>query len=658
MFSGIKFRINGAEIFFELHEMVHIAKQVIEKSVSEPVPVPDYSTIDQQLNNEFQQFSTDAFDRYEKHFGIKSGSLSYHINHMQPKDQRHDNSFDPLEKVMLKIKLRQNNKPLLDDKYYKKLLLPTTISGMNSVSTWLYVANFFRIYQYSMSVKSWSFDIGGRLILLSNDLPSAHTSSTEKKHKHLYCSDHGPIDDIISNVRDCAKYMMQFFKNPRMAGGKVVLPGALESFRYTILVLIKEIANSHKSGNNHSKYNTLKEVHNIMHPEDANKYILHDLLSRLSKEVALGKRELLYRPIKSYGSLHEGDTYPDFERSIAAYFQKPTRLNSQELAVAMRRLLKGEELSYSNSNDLSFLPNLTGAWFISEAARNNASILTGLMLLDMIESNTVLPTENGDNWYSWKHALIHPHLSHGDKKVNDLYQRKINILEFGGSHPMVQQGSYEQANTEMKSEMPLTPVRQKEGSLIIHWLSEHLSKHFPAGTIEIIQAKDCTPTMKPVYNEIVCIDDGEYSAKYATISKKISKLNSDRRRYEKADPKNMLEETKKLIAQHTNEINYLLQKSLLQKHLLEPLLALRLSSLDRMHANNHVDSISIIVATYYSLAINYDIPLPPTSKIRHELTSSLGFNLFSRNISTPHPYTTSPDARLSHNCDTSMSKSE
>ncbi len=70
----------------------------------------------------------------------------------------------------------------------------------------------------------------------------------------------------------------------------------------------------------------------------------------------------------------------------------------------MRSLLQGKKLVDAL---LYFLPSLVSAWFVSETARNEISILSG-MLLDLMESGVQLFDVDGNNLYSWRHVLIHP----------------------------------------------------------------------------------------------------------------------------------------------------------------------------------------------------------------------------------------------------------
>ncbi len=204
-------------------------------------------------------------------------------------------------------------------------------------------------------------------------------------------------------------------------------------------------------------------------------YMKRFVLAEISKEINLGKREPLYRPMSSYGRKEIGDAYHEFSLTVQSYFSHPDAISQQAFAAAMRSVISGDDLK---DDQLSFLPNLTVAWLIAEGARNHSTILTSMMLVDLIESGVSLRI-NGFNVYEWRYVLIHPYNAQPTQRVYDLYGDKIpdnssatGPQRMGGSHSMTHDGSAKQGG---KPQGNLNVARQKEGSLILHWLYHHIS---------------------------------------------------------------------------------------------------------------------------------------------------------------------------------------
>ena len=82
----------------------------------------------------------------------------------------------------------------------------------------------------------------------------------------------------------------------------------------------------------------------------------------------------------------------------------------------MRNILKGTPLSKS---ELYFVPNLIAAWFVSESSRYENALLSGLLLMDLIESQAFHFDSEGNNLHQWMITLVHP-LKPEDSRVNIL----------------------------------------------------------------------------------------------------------------------------------------------------------------------------------------------------------------------------------------------
>ena len=297
------------------------------------------------------------------------------------------------------------------------------------------------------------------------------------------------------------------------------------------------------------------QVNNVMSKLDAELYLECQLLTKLLQEVNHGDRSMLFRSLASYGNRDSGSSYHDFERAFTNYFKQENHLSESKLALVMRNILRGKTPDVRNS---PFMPNLVGAWFIAESVRNPLSIISGLMLLDMIENNIKLLDIHGNNWYSWCNTLVHPLKSSNVGTVRDLYGSKINIDLFGGSHPMAHGGSVKDSQEKTISpNTKLTQVRQKEASLMMHWLQLRLSE---AGvSCKLVNVAEEKLQQKANFDEL-CEDKND-SKRVKTLKKKINK-----------DKKTNLKP----------ELDRLIEKQQVQRDFIVPYLLSRLSSLDNL----------------------------------------------------------------------------
>jgi hypothetical protein len=206
--------------------------------------------------------------------------------------------------------------------------------------------------------------------------------------------------------------------------------------------------------------------------EDSYNLIKRMVLLEVANDVNFGLHEPLFRPVTSYGDRDYGPSYFVFADSIRDYCSSEANFSDAQIAFAMRDILRGGVPELGTAN---FIPSLIGAWFIAEPIRNPLSVLSGLIMLDMIESGIILHDSNHNNWYSLYHSLIHPLKDSGVKKVPDLYGSKDGIDRFGGSHPMAHGGSVAESVLPEDGKK-LTSVRQKEASLYFHWLKLRFEK--------------------------------------------------------------------------------------------------------------------------------------------------------------------------------------
>lgn len=223
------------------------------------------------------------------------------------------------------------------------------------------------------------------------------------------------------------------------------------------------------------------QINKIFHAQDARLLRLFFILKEMLKNSVIDSPKFLLRPpVHSFGKSENGESYKVFAEEFNTY-SNLNKKNNVQIAQEMRKILKGNELS--DQKYLSFLPNLTAVWFYSEAARNKVSILSGLILLDFIEKDIQHSDEDGNNLYSWKHTLVHPRKDQ-QKYIEDLYGRSIPLGKFDGMHPMAHGGSVKDGKKPLESEnltpkqRQLSPVQQKEGHLLTHWLYEMLKNKY------------------------------------------------------------------------------------------------------------------------------------------------------------------------------------
>lgn len=251
------------------------------------------------------------------------------------------------------------------------------------------------------------------------------------------------------------------------------------------------------------------QIDNIFHPEDAKLYRVFFTLKEVAKKSSLGTQEYLFRPKYSFGQRIDGESYRGFAEAVSGCFSNYPTLTEMYMAGAMRDILKGKVLT---DGSLHFLPNLVVAWFYSETARNSISLLSGLMLLDFIESGVTHVDGDGNNLYTWKHTLVHPRKPNDGrtyKMIKDLYGDVIELGQFDGMHPMAHGkgmrkdgGSVKDARAKLQTKGKLTTVRQKEGHLMIHWLHEAFQKEQMDVVTTVVPVSSSAPLAMPDYKGI------------------------------------------------------------------------------------------------------------------------------------------------------------
>lgn len=245
-------------------------------------------------------------------------------------------------------------------------------------------------------------------------------------------------------------------------------------------------------------------VHSLFEENEytqADKIVRTFVLMSIAKQVAIGQHEPLFRPMHSYGDADKGAPYHAFARSVVSFQEKNPGVSDVQIVEIMRNILSKKSV---DNKRFGFLINIVGAWFIAEQARNNLSILSSIMLLDMIQNERKLIADD-TNIYTLKYALIHPLNENPDAEIKDLCGKKTKPRKIGGSHPMAHEGSSKQAKLKIDGKFSsLDVARQKEGRLLTDWLLMQLNYLFSDDDNINVEAVTTDDPLKSdmVFNEI------------------------------------------------------------------------------------------------------------------------------------------------------------
>ena len=249
----------------------------------------------------------------------------------------------------------------------------------------------------------------------------------------------------------------------------------------------------------------------------------------LMKQINDGESNLLLRPTHAYGDPQsDGATYCDFSDSINDYFSK-NKDTLSGLALKCRGILNK---TFVPNESLRFLPNLVAAWFIAEASRNINAIPTSLMLLDLMEDPQALARFSNTlgRPLTWQDLFLHPAectpIHALSSNYVDLYCKTLpsdtitpSYKYFRGIHPMVHLGSRTDIDAKLSNKQPLSRARQKEGSILLHWLAIQLEKKLDHGfSVTLVDFDRNRPETYLPVPEYDCI------AKLLVLSKKTQTL--------------------------------------------------------------------------------------------------------------------------------------
>lgn len=189
--------------------------------------------------------------------------------------------------------------------------------------------------------------------------------------------------------------------------------------------------------------------------------------------------------------------YTFFYRKIHEFYkEKNILVDDIAIAKQMRALLGGEQLL--SLVDCTAIPELTAALFMAEVSRNPTCFLSGLILLDFIESGI---TYGANKLYTWKKILWDPEVIEGKIRGQNILTGKLKQIANlkGGKHPMTHHDSYLREFKDnmwnfnkslfdsekdllpsdykylQRRDLPLSTARKRESSLLIRWLYHRLN---------------------------------------------------------------------------------------------------------------------------------------------------------------------------------------
>ncbi len=206
-------------------------------------------------------------------------------------------------------------------------------------------------------------------------------------------------------------------------------------------------------------------------------------------------------------------TYPQLYRALKA-------IPIAEVASDMRKILKGELTDQCESRKGVVV--LTAIWFLAETSRNPLTMLTTLMMLDMME----LSLPYGVNKpYTLENVLWHPlTVAIDGMSAEDRLKAYTQYEAWGGKHPMCHPESYRRSFEQGPWPVPGTVlefVRQKEASVIINWLYHYFRQHHPDLNPLCINLKE-----KNKQENLSRVDDNGAQLNYSFQSYKVENIDT------------------------------------------------------------------------------------------------------------------------------------
>jgi hypothetical protein len=198
MFSRLVFTVNGEEIEFDSHELIHIAHEVVStlqaQLVHHKVELPDYEAVDQLLDKGFWNFTYSLADGLERSYDLQKNDISKLLV------GAYNNPLYILKYSSLLNSIKEKQKTRFSEiQVGQHIAIPMQLIQMKTINQWLYMAKYFADnYLSQESMSGWWLKIGGRVIRLRNDVENGVLA---ENNKQFYVSDHGFEYDITTNTR-------------------------------------------------------------------------------------------------------------------------------------------------------------------------------------------------------------------------------------------------------------------------------------------------------------------------------------------------------------------------------------------------------------------------------------------------------------------------
>lgn len=236
----------------------------------------------------------------------------------------------------------------------------------------------------------------------------------------------------------------------------------------------------------------LTQLKQLLHSDDIKILMTLYNLQYIAQPLTDGDHDFFLSPVHTFGRKYGvGESYREFADAFEQYQSADSALTDHELAQEMRALLKNEQASIDEN--LYFMPNLASSWFIGEVARRYSTLLSNLLILDLIQAEVSFYDGQGRSLYSWRSLLIHPDKPEDSRapfNLQDGYGDDIDLAKLDGMHPMAHGGSADQGKTKFSSKTKMVAAQQKEGHWLVHWLMLKLNgKHDSSGQIWQAQAE-------------------------------------------------------------------------------------------------------------------------------------------------------------------------
>jgi hypothetical protein len=174
-------------------------------------------------------------------------------------------------------------------------------------------------------------------------------------------------------------------------------------------------------------------------------------------------------------------TYPQICRQLAMQ-------NTVDQVSIMRGYLDGNIQTTEEAHRP--LVVLTAAWFLAETGRNPLTFMSTLMMMDLITAGIQYNTRaSHPKYYHWGNLIWNQTILQNQASSDDREKNFPQQEGWAGKQPMCHGGSYARLFKQERFppiELALGQVRQKEGTILLNWLSEAIKQAHPDIEIETL----------------------------------------------------------------------------------------------------------------------------------------------------------------------------